>query len=53
MIRTDYHLAALFAATPAAAQSFQSTDAVDKAVAGFTGTASARMAARAPRSTPG
>ena len=37
MIRSTLTLALLFAATPAAAQSFQSTSLIDKAVAGFTG----------------
>ncbi|QDZ08598.1 hypothetical protein FPZ24_14910 [Sphingomonas panacisoli] len=37
MIRSIITLAAIVAATPAAAQSFQSTTLLDKAVAGFTG----------------
>ncbi len=39
MIRTTFTLAAIVAATPATAQSFQSTTLIDKAVAGFTGRA--------------
>ena len=39
------------AATPAAAQNFQSTTMIDKAVAGLPATRSARPAARGPRST--
>ncbi|MEO5492676.1 MAG: flagella basal body P-ring formation protein FlgA [Sphingomonas sp.] len=39
MIRTTLTLAAIVAAAPAAAQSFQSTTMIDKAVAGFTGRA--------------
>ena len=39
MIRCTLTLAAIVAATPAAAQSFQSTTLIDKAVAGFTGRA--------------
>ena len=39
MIRTTLTLAVIIAATPAAAQSFQSTTLIDKAVAGFTGRA--------------
>ncbi|HEX4694582.1 flagella basal body P-ring formation protein FlgA [Sphingomonas sp.] len=37
MIRATFLLAALAAAAPAAAQTFQSTSLLDKAVAGFTG----------------
>jgi flagellar basal body P-ring formation protein FlgA len=37
MIRTTFTIAAILAATPALAQSFQSTTLLDKAVAGFTG----------------
>ena len=49
MIRSPSSLAALVAATPAAAQSFQSTTLIDKAVAGFTGRAHRRGWRRAHR----
>lgn len=39
MIRTTLMLAAIVAVTPAAAQTFQNTTLIDKAVAGFTGRA--------------